>query len=58
MPEPNRATNQTKGLSRYLHHLPALLGVMLLVGAIYVVQKEFRHLKIADISSSPLVPRS
>jgi uncharacterized membrane protein YbhN (UPF0104 family) len=52
MPEPNRATNQTKGLSRYLHHLPALLGVMLLVGAIYVVQKEFRHLKIRDIADA------
>jgi uncharacterized membrane protein YbhN (UPF0104 family) len=32
-----------------LRHAPALLGVALLAGAIYVVQKEFRHLKIADI---------
>ncbi len=29
--------------------LPALLGLALFCGAIYVVQKEFRHLKIADI---------
>ena len=29
--------------------LPALLGAALFCGAIYVVQKEFRHLKIADI---------
>ncbi len=36
-------------LKSYLRHVPALLGVALLVGAIYVVQKEFRSLKIADI---------
>src|SRR6202790_5532346 len=59
MPEPNRATSQTKGLSRYLHHLPALLGVMLLVGAIYVVQKEFRHLKIRDMADAlRAIPRA
>jgi glycosyltransferase 2 family protein len=29
--------------------LPALLGLVLLVGAIYVVWSEFRHLKIADV---------
>ncbi len=33
-------------------HLPALLGVLLFVGAIYVVQKEFRHLKIDDIKKA------
>jgi uncharacterized membrane protein YbhN (UPF0104 family) len=31
-------------------HLPPLLGLFLLSGAIYVVWKEFRHLKVADIS--------
>ena len=36
-------------LKRYLKHAPAVLGVALFVGAIYVVQKEFRTLKIADI---------
>ncbi|MGE0222405.1 MAG: phosphatidylglycerol lysyltransferase domain-containing protein [Acetobacteraceae bacterium] len=33
-------------------NLPALLGVVLLVGAIYVVQKEFRHLKMKDIGDA------
>ncbi len=37
------------GLRRYVRHLPAALGVALLIGAVYVVQKEFRHLKIDDI---------
>ncbi len=35
-----------KGL---LRHLPAALGVALLLAAIYVVQQEFRHLKLKDI---------
>jgi len=34
---------------RLLRHLPALLGVALLIGAIYVVQREFRSLKVEDI---------
>ena len=37
-------------LKRLLRHVPAVLGVCLLVGSIYVVWNEFRHLKIADIS--------
>ena len=37
-------------LKRLLRHLPALLGLLLLGGAIYVVQKEFRNLKIEDIA--------
>jgi uncharacterized membrane protein YbhN (UPF0104 family) len=37
-------------LRKFARHLPALLGVVLLFGAIYVVQKEFRSLKLADIS--------
>ncbi len=41
-----------RSLKRYLRHLPALLGVLLLVGAIYVVQREFRHLKVADIKAA------
>ena len=36
-------------LMRWLRHLPALLGVGLLFGAIYVVQHEFRHLRLAEI---------
>ena len=39
-------------MKRYLRHLPALLGVVLLIGAIYVVQREFRHLKLSDIKLS------
>src|SRR5271165_2418835 len=36
-------------LKQALRHLPALLGVVLLFGAIYVVQREFRNLKLEDI---------
>ncbi len=39
-------------LKKLARHLPALLGVALLCGAVYVVQKEFRNLKIADISAA------
>lgn len=38
-----------KALTR---HLPAVVGVILLVGAIYVVQKEFRHLKFSEIAQA------
>ena len=37
------------GLKHALRHLPAVLGVALLIGAIYVVQREFRHLQLKDI---------
>src|SRR6201994_4436761 len=36
-------------LKSWARHLPAFLGVALLVGAIYVVQREFRHLRLKDI---------
>ncbi len=36
-------------LKRLTRHLPALLGVLLLVGAVYVVQREFRHLNVRDV---------
>jgi len=39
----------TPRLRALARHLPALLGLVLLAGAIYVVWKEFRHLKLADI---------
>ena len=39
-------------MKRYLRHIPAAIGVLLLVGAIYVVQREFRHLKVTDIRAS------
>jgi uncharacterized membrane protein YbhN (UPF0104 family) len=34
---------------RILAHLPGVLGVLLLVGAVYVVQREFRHLNVRDV---------
>ncbi len=36
-------------LKKAARQLPAILGLVLLFGAIFVVWKEFRHLKIADI---------
>ena len=36
----------------WLRHLPAVLGVALLGGAIYVVFNEFRNLSIADIKAA------
>jgi uncharacterized membrane protein YbhN (UPF0104 family) len=44
LPEPALRIGRT-----CLRQLPALLGVALLIGAIYVVQKEFRHLRLHDI---------
>jgi glycosyltransferase 2 family protein len=38
--------------SSLLRHLPPILGVALLVGAIYVVQREFRHLRLQDIETA------
>jgi uncharacterized membrane protein YbhN (UPF0104 family) len=35
-----------------LRQLPAIMGVLLLIGAIYVVQKEFRHLRLHDIATA------
>ena len=39
-------------LRKLLRSLPTLLGVCLLVGAVYVVWKEFRTLNIADIGAA------
>ena len=36
-------------LKRIVRHLPAALGVLLLIGAVYVVQREFRHLNVRDV---------
>jgi uncharacterized membrane protein YbhN (UPF0104 family) len=45
-------------LKNLLRHAPALLGLALLIGAIYVVQREFRNLHIADIASAlAAIPR-
>src|ERR1700749_3287878 len=52
MPDPVQEKGQKKGRGRWLHHIPALLGVVLLIGACYVVQKEFRQLKLRDIGDA------
>ena len=39
-------------LKKLLRNLPALIGIALLAGAVYVVQREFRHLKMADIETA------
>ena len=45
-------------LKRAVRRLPAVIGVVLLVGAVYVVWKEFRHLRIADIQAAlAAIPR-
>ena len=36
-------------LKTWARHLPAVLGIALLFGAIFVVQREFRHLNLHDI---------
>src|ERR1700761_5040098 len=35
-----------------VRHLPPVLGIALLIGAIYVVQREFRHLRLRDIGDA------
>jgi glycosyltransferase 2 family protein len=52
MPDQPRDKSHPDRLRACLHHLPAALGVILLIGAIYVVQKEFRHLKVRDIGNA------
>jgi uncharacterized membrane protein YbhN (UPF0104 family) len=45
-------------MAHHLRHLPALLGVLLLIGAVYAVQKEFRHLRLEDVSAAlDAIPR-
>src|SRR6195256_2462722 len=39
-------------IKAWARHLPAILGVALLIGAIYVVQREFRHLRLKDIDEA------
>ena len=39
-------------LKKALRQIPAVLGLLLLVGAVYVVWKEFRDLKIADVKAA------
>jgi glycosyltransferase 2 family protein len=46
------ASGKREGLKSWLRHLPAVLGIVLLIGAIYVVQREFRHLRLKDIGEA------
>lgn len=39
-------------IKTWVRHLPAILGVALLIGALYVVQREFRHLRLKDIGEA------
>ena len=39
-------------LKKAARQLPAVLGLVLLAGAVYVIWKEFRHLKVADIKTA------
>ncbi|HUB13986.1 MAG TPA: lysylphosphatidylglycerol synthase domain-containing protein [Acetobacteraceae bacterium] len=48
MPRP--AIPQT--MTTWLRQLPTILGIALLIGAIYVVQREFRHLRLRDIGTA------
>jgi uncharacterized membrane protein YbhN (UPF0104 family) len=40
------------GMAKWLRHLPPVLGILLLIGAIYVVQREFRHLSLKQIGEA------
>jgi uncharacterized membrane protein YbhN (UPF0104 family) len=48
------------GLPRFVRHLPALLGAALLFGALYAVQREFRHMRLEDIGRAvnDITPRA
>src|SRR5271155_4364604 len=50
--QPTRHAPGAGRLARHLRRLPALLGVLLLFGAIYAVQKEFRHLRLEDVGTA------
>jgi glycosyltransferase 2 family protein len=44
---------------RLLRHAPAVLGVLLLLGAVFVVQREFRHLDMHDVGNAlRAIPRA
>ncbi len=46
------AASTRTAFNRWARHLPPVLGVVLLIGAIYVVQREFRHLRLNEISEA------
>lgn len=46
------AAEARQKISSWIRSAPAVLGVALLIGAIYVVQQEFRHLRLKDIGEA------
>jgi uncharacterized membrane protein YbhN (UPF0104 family) len=44
--------SQAKQARGWTRHVPTLVGIILLIGAVYVVQREFRHLKWRDIQTA------
>jgi uncharacterized membrane protein YbhN (UPF0104 family) len=45
-------------VGHYLRRIPALIGAALLVGAIYAVHKEFRHLRLEEVGDAlDAIPR-
>src|ERR1700755_1239873 len=46
------ANGPGQSIKAWVRHLPAILGVALLIGALYVVQREFRHLRLKDIGEA------
>src|ERR1700727_1280803 len=46
------AARPSDRLEGWFRHWQAALGVALLIGAIYVVQREFRHLRLKDIGDA------
>ena len=46
------ANGSRSRVKAWARHLPPLLGVALLIGAIYVVQREFHHLRMKDIGEA------
>jgi glycosyltransferase 2 family protein len=51
-PHPGPRPRIPETMKTWLRQIPALLGVVLLIGAIYVVQREFRHLRLRDIGAA------
>jgi uncharacterized membrane protein YbhN (UPF0104 family) len=51
-PDPTPRPGVPESVKTWLRNLPALLGMALLIGAIYLVQSEFRHLRLRDIGAA------
>jgi phosphatidylglycerol lysyltransferase len=52
MPPDGQALDALRRFKEWARHLPALLGILLLIGAIYVVQKQFHHLKLEEVAAA------